>query len=629
MYIIKSKKGYQRLVPNVEIEEYFSEDYFIGRSTKQGKHIFPVWRKALKTIFSKKRGKDLIEVIATGAIGSGKSTLAIIGSSFILYKLLLLEDPHDTFDMIRGQPIFYLFFNVTMDASEEGNILALGNLIHEAPVFRDLGVRFSKNTKYPKPIFPKNILLAPGSMFAKGFGAVGKNVISGMMDEVNESDTDKKQRKALFTQKRALKMYKAIIRRMKSRFFDDPDQPFLRYIKLFLISSRQEKDNFLEDYIEKVKDKKHVIVFDFPVWVARSKKKLCGDTFHVAVSPFMDPMIVKKKKEIPDVDGIKSYEIPVEYLPAFELDALSALAEIAGVSVNRMRTRFFRNRKLLKASFTERPINRDILELSLYDAIQVASCFNIKELMKLRGQAMTVHIDVGLTGDRLGIGAAMVESFKHLTVSPDEEEKLRLLKTTLDQESDSPVDEKKPNEVHVPIVLVPFALGIQAKDEIPLFKIRDFLFFLRDDIGIHFIEVTTDGYQSRDLRQLLTVANIPNRELSVDRTMSHHTIYRTWVYMGLVKKVKNRMLWKEEKELLELMTDAKIDHPDGGSKDLSDGVTGAVANLLIQKQSRMNMSPQARKDLYRMMLNQGRSKTTGLMDMMRPKRGGNPLNYKK
>jgi len=502
-----------KIVPEVGIEEFFCEPYFIGESTRKdavkGGAIFGIWQKALKEIYSK---REKSEVILTGGIGLGKSMCADIGIAYSIYRILRLENPQDFLGCMTDDSIVIAFINLTLDLSDSGNVVRVINMLQRSRAFTDLGVRWNTRTALPTPILPKNVMLTSGSAFAKGFGIVGKNIITGVLDEISEVRSNAKSQ-IRFSQKKALDLYRTAARRIKSRFMKKCD-----FAKLYLVSSKQEKDQFLEQYVEKVKNEPHILVYDFPLWEARPEN-YSGKKFYVGINKLCQPLIEDRMHKIPK--NYKVYAIPVEHKPEFRLDPITALADIAGVNLNMHKMKFFRNLNKLKCAFLHANLCPDTIELSLYDDRDIISCFNMEELLKFSGQKLSIHIDTSWTKDLTGISASYLIGKEKVDLIENRDNYMDLMKDITGVINSAGAADRRAGKnedtieeipvVHplgklvsqktitIPRIRTLFALGIVPRDEIPLFKIRQFIYTLRK-LGFKIAIVTMDGYQSVDMQ---------------------------------------------------------------------------------------------------------------------------------
>jgi hypothetical protein len=179
-----------------------------------------------------------------------------------------------------------------------------------------------------------------------------------------------------------------------------------------------------------------------------------------------------------------------------------------------------------------------------------------------------IHIDIAVTGDRLGIGCSCITGFKETEVSQDV--------VTMATYRDT-----------VPTTLTDFGFGIEAKkgQQIPLYKVRQFIMWLKS-VGVHIGKVTADGYQSTDLLQLLSLAGMETGVISVDKTADPYIQVRNAVNEGRAILPNNAVLKKELEHLEVSSNSKKIDHPlefsDGtkGSKDIADGVCGSIVSAI-------------------------------------------------
>ena len=109
--------------------------------------------------------------------------------------------------------------------------------------------------------------------------------------------------------------------------------------------------------------------------------------------------------------------------------------------------------------------------------------------------------------------------------------------------------------------------------EVPIYKIQNFIMDLRSK-GYPIKMVSTDGYQSTNLRQNLTLEGVETKLISVDRTKDPYNELRNII---LEERIRLPNLPKLKKEIQELEdVGPKFDHPVDGSKDILDSVCGSV-----------------------------------------------------
>jgi hypothetical protein len=119
-------------------------------------------------------------------------------------------------------------------------------------------------------------------------------------------------------------------------------------------------------------------------------------------------------------------------------------------------------------------------------------------------------------------------------------------------------------------------------------KIRKLIFMLRA-LGYWIRLVTYDSYQSEDSTQRLADAGISVAIFSVDKDSRAYMITKTAVNSGKLKFYPNELLVRELSELRYDIVTNKVDHPDDGSKDVSDALAGAVYSCLTDKVHAIDM----------------------------------------
>ena len=178
-----------------------------------------------------------------------------------------------------------------------------------------------------------------------------------------------------------------------------------------------------------------------------------------------------------------------------------------------------------------------------------------------------MHVDVAYSGDGDALGLAMGHVSEMVMI--DKERK--------------------------PFITIDLLLRIKAPAgrEIFLGDIRKIIYSLKDDRKFNIVKVTTDGFQSTDMRQQLQRRRIMTEVVSVDKDMTPYSdLYDAVMeerialppYMTLLNANDTDPIDILFKELTELQEDGpKIDHPPDGSKDVADSVAGVVFTLMGSK----------------------------------------------
>ena len=93
--------------------------------------------------------------------------------------------------------------------------------------------------------------------------------------------------------------------------------------------------------------------------------------------------------------------------------------------------------------------------------------------------------------------------------------------------------------------------------EVPIYKIQDFIVTARD-LGYPIAMITTDGYQSTNLRQNLMLKGFTTDLVSVDRTKDPYNNLRNIILEGRLQAPNLEKLKREVRDLEE--NDKKFDH---------------------------------------------------------------------
>lgn len=542
----------------VSIDEFLSNDRYLGKVFDNGNSIYPFWKETLHRIFHE-NPDHAFEIALTGAIGLGKSTIAAIAMMYQMYKVLCLRDPQKFYRLTNNAPIVFVCLNLSLELAYSGLYAMIVSALQMSPWFLE---RCDIRGKYTYTIsFPKNVELLCASTVQH---VIGKNVIMALMDEINFSNAPKG------SQRSVLDMYRNIRRRIESRFMIEG---IIRgYI--FLISSKNTEQDFLDTYIQSLKGSRTIIVIDKPVWEVKPASTYIGERFKVAVGDKTKESFIIGPTDNEDDLIQKGYYIiepPIEYKTAFEQDINDALKDIAGISaVSTSKLIPYAGR--IDVCFNgnkPNPFFSEQIELGL-DSIEDIRDFldDIRCIKTDLEKPRFAHVDIGLKNDRLGL--AIVHVDKSINVE-------RYTETGAIEQISEP---------HYKVDLM---LTIKAApgSETPLYKIREFFIWLSSVIGYKFKMITYDGFQSADSIQLLKTAGLPADLLSVDRTDVPYLILRSAILEQRLESYYNSIVIEELRDLEYDRKGKKVDHPitkvDGtpGSKDTSDALCGAVYNAQL------------------------------------------------
>ena len=415
------------------------------------------------------------------------------------------------------------------------------------------------------------------------------NIVShNCMDEVNfgkGKDVNLEQNK-LFT------MYSIILERISSRFMINGRSAGM----MFLASSKQSQHDFLEKYIErkdeenrrKPKDKRTFYKFDYPQWeVHPASKYPSGKYFKVACQNAVLPnKLIEPDEETPEmikeleVKGYRIISVPMELYDPAKMSLDTFLMNTAGIA-STLASKYLHLSLYIDNEYEhiESPFEKEVLEIGLKDKLRIVDFFNPKILGdSVVHKKLYMHIDTSLSGDRTGISCIAISGYKHQKKISDTGE-----------ESDM-------NEL---VFRQLFTIGIQAPkgDQISFQKTREFIYYLKKQLGWNIQMVTTDGFQSADLRQALTLAGIPTDYVSLDRTPNGYETFKIALQEKrciLIPNIHQPLLIEEFKDVERNNMTGKVDHtPEGCFTEdtkikLVDGRSLTIRELLLEQQYKDN-----------------------------------------
>jgi hypothetical protein len=537
----------------VPIEEWVESGYYAGPVCK----MYDFWKEKIVDVY--KRGVN--EVVVIGSIGGGKTTFSNALLMRKLYELSCYKNPEALFKLLVGTRIAFMYFTVTLKQAAWTGFAMLRDMIDATPYFRN---ECSRDTDVNSEIRFPRMSVYTGSEFSHQLGLA---LLGAVLDEANFM-------RAKDPLEKARTLYTAIIERRKSRFVVDGKDRGLS----ILVSSAEELSSFVEERIRKVGTEKDVLVVSV-VGYELKRHHYSSDSFVVFTgTEFSRPRVIDTVEDLVEVLGwfkvsgdvieeVRKYpvkysvkhlvpfeyrayfkEVPIDFRRAFEEDIYRALKDILGVSVGG-ENKLFRSMLAYDDAIVDKPklFKDDIVQLSSKDEVRLQDMFRL-DLVMDRDVPRYIHVDLGIKGDRTGMACAKVIGIK---------------KTDLGD---------------LPVVEVEWMVGIEPNrryvdDEVPLWKLREFLVWLKDS-GVNVVKVTFDSFQSVDMIQLLQRRGFQVERLSVDKT---DEAYRNLVTLYLERRIKHVENVVYRRELFGLEWDGKkVDHPAGGSKDIADAVAGSV-----------------------------------------------------
>lgn len=536
----------------VDVEEFMFGSAYLGRPKKE---IYPAVMEELSNLnnpMGYRITNPYTEAVFTGGIGSAKSTSAIYTVNYQLYVLSCFRDPHSAFGMDSTSEILMIFQSLTGAHAQSVDYARFREICEQSTYFR---------TVFPFDANLKKTLKFPGRIEVKAIssdsGAIGQNVIGGLIDELNFMTITKDSKKSIDRGEynQALTIYNGISRRRKSRFMSAGRMPGI----LCLVSSKRYPGEFTDKKLEESKSDPTIYIYDKRVWDIKPQGTFTRGWFDVFVGDLTRKAhILSSDEEVPLEDVELVVSVPVEFRQDFEDDIIGALRDIAGVGTL-ARYPYMLNVSKINGGFGKVP---NVFGAQETDFIMPKLDLLLGNL-KNKDLPRWVHIDLAVTGDSCGFAMGHVPGFKHME---------RNQGGTIEKEV-------------MPIIRFDGVLRIKPpkNDEIKFFKVRDILYLLRDK-GLNIKWVTFDSFQSVDSIQLLKQKGFVSGRQSVDTDNTPYEFTKAAFYEGRIELPEHTHCLTELLSLEKDNKTGKIDHPPQGSKDVSDAVAGVVYGLTMRRE---------------------------------------------
>lgn len=323
-------------------------------------------------------------------------------------------------------------------------------------------------------------------------------------------------------------------------------------------------------------------------WEVLPASKFSGQWFKFAVgNELLESFIIGTKYTDEDLmeyekQGYQIIDIPLEMLHRFEMDMNRTLIDTCGIAVQSSYK--YIPYKLVQpcVGLGSNPFQKEILKIGLKDQYQIKDFF-IPELVPeiIYTKKIYIHCDLSKSGDMTGISAVAVLGYKNQERFDDTGESNTLKEIVFR---------------HV------FSVGLQCppNDELSMIKVKDFLHYLKFELGWNIVGVSCDGYQSLMLLQSLKIDGFDAKEISMDIVSTKtkecvgYTIFRNTLVEQRIKLLNLYELTREITNLEKNEATGKVDHPkqvtkvleDGTKvksvgKDISDSLGGAIYNATV------------------------------------------------
>lgn len=541
----------------VDILTFILDNKYLGKAwhDSDGKvKLYEYWANKVKELLPDAYGTAVNNLIISGARGLGKSEIAVAIMAYLMYRVMCMKNPQQHFRLKPTEKICFAFMNITKILAEEIGISKFQHTIQMSPWFMEKGAMSQRNNEpYWMPPEPLDIIIGSQSSHV-----IGQPIFAAFFDEISfirNQDIDKQK-------KIAIDMIDTAIGGMKTRFIYKGKNPTL----LILASSKRSEKSFLEEHMKrKLKsEQENVMIVDEPVWNVKPKGTYSDKTFRVALgNKFLQSAVISDSEndKIWREKGYKILNVPIDFRANFMDDIDRALCDYAGISSSEI-SKYISGVAVndVVNQLLSNPFTKEILEVGNApdDTAQYKDFFDISKIPnEMRSRPLFVHLDMSVSGDMTGIAGVWIKG-----------------KKTSTQENQS-------KDLFYSLA---FSVSIKAPKgrQISFEKNRNFIYWLKEQ-GFNIKGITSDTYQSYDTGQTLKAKGYPYEVLSVDkvdtdRVSKPYQYLKSTIYEKRIELYESKNLIDEIIDLERNINTGKVDHPDGGKKDVADALCGAVYN---------------------------------------------------
>lgn len=560
--ILQAFSSAELLQSPVPMEQFVKDPYYLGNTAS---NLYPKLLDDLTELFA----GDYQLCLFAGSIGYGKSFAVSVGVCRVLYELSCMRNPHASLGIAPGTNISIVCFSVTEFLAQKVIMEYLVTKLVASPYFTE---HFPCEVTKKELRFPRNVWVAPRA--SNDNSALGLNVISAFMDEVNFLHTPKVQMRA-GAGTRAEGLFAKLYRRMKSRFERGGKLPG----KMFVVSSAKTQDDFTATLVQQAKDDPSIFVRDYALWDVHPPERYTADRFAVLVGNdavaskvLSESEEARFRAELPE--GCALLDVPETFRPDFERDLEGAIRDLGGISTVAYAPFLSRREKIAEAvdvrlrhPFSKQPWDPsapgEFLWSQMTKPFSERGEFGVREMRErpiLHPSAPRhIHLDLAWTGDAAGFVMAHIGGY-----------------TDVDRRS----PERGLYTERAPMIVVDAIIQVvpPVGGEILLADMRSLIYELTNH-GYTIGKITMDSYQAVDTMQTLKAKGYDAEILSIDRKTDPYDTLKSALYENRVLYYECPALMKELRELERDNVKKKIDHPVNGSKDLADALAGVVFTL--------------------------------------------------
>lgn len=557
----------------VDIEEFVKSSQYMN----QRRHVRPPIMKCLIEAFHGEGSEGYVECIAGGAIGIGKNYYTDLGLAYVIYRLSCYHNPQLEYGLAPGSSMVFIMQSKTLQLAKKVAFKQFGARLRESPYFQKY---FQFDTKTVSELrFPNDVSVLPIS--SSDTAALGMNTFGGMIDEMNFlSNIEKSSRAGGDSYDQAEQLYNTIMRRMKSRYNVMGKIPG----RLFLISSANYPDGFIERKCREREEqllttgKSSIHVMRMAHWESYPPERLSTEKFLLEIGDDARPSRILETRE-DALDESSILEIPIDYKPEFVRDIEAALRDIAGIPIGGSNI-YIKQRDKIAAAVEGHKATYNGHQLFTTPTVDIRQFENnlealiddeyLDKLLEAEITPLFVHLDnaVSEEGDHAGIGVSFLSGYKWVGRTTNYDPWLKYY--------------TKCEPTEYPFIVCAGAIEIVPPigDEIDLDTISRFLQLLCSRLRVK--AVTGDQFQSAQiLQQLRKVKNIVGESvktgiISVDKDIAAYAEFKQAIRDERILLPNHEKMLSELRKLEFDIKKFKVDHGDGGSKDIIDAVCGSA-----------------------------------------------------
>lgn len=485
----------------------------------------------------------------SGGVINHNTTMANLLTCYYLYRVFRHGDIYKYYGILRGDPIYFLYFSVSLKQAERSGFKQLRSFLRNAPWF--------KKHAPVDPGIESSIRFTNGLSveFASGEShAIGLNVVGAILDEANFR---KGVGQGLISEYTEVQMLAQQLEdRMYGRFLRGGGH--LLSLMIY-VSSASYASSFMEDKLQELKRNKHALVYTAVQYKIcpqnYSKKKFevfCG-------YDQLSPCIVTSPEHkasllhtlgLPAAEAAGLFEkVPEDLRVQFQKNIWLAIQNHCGRSTA-LRGSFITNYDLVRSAYSDElkaqsPLRVESVVVSDQDDVPLSTVFDPSRFVHT-DRPHVLAADLSLSGDHASLSCVRYDGVD---------------------------DEGRHHHSHVftlDLVPPPFPGTLKIS------KVEDLILWLAEHLNI--IMLSTDNYQSAQMRQRVSEAlSLPDVRFSIDATDIPHL---TWLSMLVDRRFDMQYYERLDQEIREAVHDNKkhkVVKREGSSDDQFQTLVSAAA----------------------------------------------------